>query len=78
MQPLETSHHEIPSWIAKNNDTMENTIKEQKIYNGKYAHYKDIFPLETQTGKTNIFYIHSSHTLFTIQYTYRIPYHPKP
>jgi hypothetical protein len=35
------------------------SIKEQKRYNGKYTHYTDIFPLETQTGKTNIFYIHS-------------------
>jgi hypothetical protein len=35
------------------------SVKEQKRYNGKYTHYTDIFPLETQTGKTNIFYIHS-------------------
>jgi hypothetical protein len=35
------------------------SIKEHKRYNGKYTHYTDIFPLETQTGKTNIFYIHS-------------------
>jgi hypothetical protein len=35
------------------------SIKEQKIYNAKYTHYTEIFPLETQTGKTNIFYIHS-------------------
>jgi hypothetical protein len=35
------------------------SIKEQKRYNGKYTHYTEIFPLETQTGKTNIFYIHS-------------------
>jgi hypothetical protein len=48
------------------------SIKEQKRYNGKYTHYTEIFPLETQTEKTNIFYIHSPHTLFTIQYTYRI------
>jgi hypothetical protein len=34
------------------------SIKEQKIYNGKYTYYTDIFPLETQTGKTSIFYIH--------------------
>jgi hypothetical protein len=34
-------------------------VKEHKICNGKYKHYIDIFPLETQTGKTNIFYIHS-------------------
>jgi hypothetical protein len=54
------------------------SIKEQKRYNGKYTHYTDIFPLETQTGKTNIFYIHSHHTLFTIQYTYRSQWHPKP
>jgi hypothetical protein len=36
------------------------SIKEHKIYNGKYTHYIDIFSLETQTGKTNIFYIHST------------------
>jgi hypothetical protein len=35
------------------------SIKEHKRYNGKYTHYIEIFPLETQTGKTNIFYIHS-------------------
>jgi hypothetical protein len=35
------------------------SIKEQKRYNGKYTHYTEIFPLETQTGKTIIFYIHS-------------------
>jgi hypothetical protein len=35
------------------------SVKEQKRYNGKYTHYTEIFPLETQTGKTNIFYIHS-------------------
>jgi hypothetical protein len=35
------------------------SIKEQKRYNGKYTHYTKIFPLETQTEKTNIFYIHS-------------------
>ena len=48
------------------------SIKEQKIYNGKYKHYNEIFPLETQIEKTiySIF-IHSD-TLFTIQYTYRI------
>jgi hypothetical protein len=54
------------------------SIKEQKIYNGKYTHCIEIFPLETQTGKTNIFYIHSHHTLFTIQYTCRSQRHPKP
>jgi hypothetical protein len=54
------------------------SVKEQKRYNGKYTHYTEIFPLETQTGKTNIFYIHSHHTLFTIQYTYRSQRHPKP
>jgi hypothetical protein len=54
------------------------SIKEQKIYNGKYTYYIKIFPLETQTGKTNIFYIHSPHTLFKIQYAYRIQQHPKP
>jgi hypothetical protein len=35
------------------------SIKEQKRYNGKYTHYTEIFPMETQTEKTNIFYIHS-------------------
>jgi hypothetical protein len=35
------------------------SIKEQKRYNGKYTHYMDIFPLETQTKKISIFYIHS-------------------
>jgi hypothetical protein len=35
------------------------SIKEQKKYNGEYTHYTEIFPLETQIGKTNIFYIHS-------------------
>jgi phosphosulfolactate synthase (CoM biosynthesis protein A) len=32
-----------------------------KLVNSKveFLHYTDIFPLETQTGKTNIFYIHS-------------------
>jgi len=35
------------------------SIKEQKRYNGKYTHYTKTFPLETQTRKTNIFYIHS-------------------
>jgi len=30
------------------------SIKEQKRYNGKYTHYTKIFPLKTQTGKTNI------------------------
>jgi hypothetical protein len=53
--------------------------KEQKRYNGKYKHYTEIFHLETQTGKTNIYYI-DTHcvTLFTIQYTYRSQRHPKP
>ena len=54
------------------------SVKEWKIYNGKYTHYTDIFPLETQIGKTNIFYIHSHHMVFTIQYTYRSQRHPKP
>jgi hypothetical protein len=31
--------------------------KEQKRYNGKYKHYTEIFHLETQTGKTSIYYI---------------------
>jgi hypothetical protein len=31
----------------------------QKRYNGKYKHYTKIFHLETQTGKTNIYYIHT-------------------
>jgi hypothetical protein len=35
------------------------SIKEHKIYNGKYTHYTEIFPLEAKTGITNIFYIHS-------------------
>jgi hypothetical protein len=35
------------------------SIKKHKKYNGKYTHYTKIFPLETQTGKTNVFYIHS-------------------
>jgi hypothetical protein len=34
-------------------------VKEQKKYNVKYKHYTKTFPLETQIGKTNIFYIHS-------------------
>jgi len=42
------------------------SIKEQKRKNRKYTYYTKIFPLETQTGKTNIFYIQSYHTLFTI------------
>jgi hypothetical protein len=25
-------------------------VKEKKTYNGKYTHYTNIFPLETQTG----------------------------
>jgi hypothetical protein len=54
------------------------SVKEHKRYNGKYTHYIEIFPLETQTGKTNIFYIHSHHTLFIIQYTYMSQQHPKP
>ena len=54
------------------------SIKEHKRYNGKYTHYTKIFPLETQNGKINIFYIHSHHTLFTIKYTYRIMYQTKP
>jgi hypothetical protein len=33
--------------------------KEQKRYNGKYKHYTEIFHLETQTGKTSIYYIHT-------------------
>jgi hypothetical protein len=35
------------------------SIKEQKRCNGKYTQYIEIFPLETQTEKTSIFYIHS-------------------
>ena len=31
--------------------------KEQKRYNGKYKPYTEIFHLETQTGKTSIYYI---------------------
>ena len=54
------------------------SIKERKRYNVKYTHYTEIFPLETQTGKTNILYIIHSDTLFTIQYTYRSQWHPKP
>jgi hypothetical protein len=35
------------------------SIKEQKRYNEKYKHYTEIFPMETQTGKISILYIHS-------------------
>ena len=48
------------------------SVKEHKRFNEKYTYYTYIFPLETQTGKTIIFYIHSHHTLFIIQYTNRI------
>jgi hypothetical protein len=54
------------------------SVKEHKIYNRKYTHYREIFPLETQTKKTIIFYIHPLHTLFTIEYIYRSQWHPKP
>jgi len=54
------------------------SIKEQKRYNGKYTHYKDIFPWKPELGKpTYSIFIHSD-TLFTIQYTYRSQRHPKP
>jgi hypothetical protein len=40
------------------------SIKEHKIYNGKYTHYTYIFPLETQTGKpTYSIFIHIIHCL---------------
>jgi len=53
-------------------------VKEQKRYNGKYTHYTDIFPLETQTEKTSIFYIHPLSYIVIIKYTYRSQWHPKP
>jgi hypothetical protein len=54
------------------------SIKEHKRYNGKYTVHKDFSP-GNPNKKTNIFYINSlSHTLFTIQYTYRSQWHPKP
>jgi hypothetical protein len=49
------------------------SIKEQKIYNGKYTHSIDIFPLETQTRKTNIFYIHSKLTPSIILSNFPLP-----
>jgi hypothetical protein len=46
------------------------SIKEQTRYNGKYTHYKDIFPLKTQTRKTSTFYIHTH--IHCLQYNIHI------
>ena len=45
--------------------------KRQKTYNGKYKHYTDIFHLETQTGKTSIYYIDTL-VLHCLQYNIHI------
>jgi hypothetical protein len=46
------------------------SVKEQKIYNGKYTHYTNVFPPEYQIGKTNILYIH--HIIHFLQYNIHI------
>jgi hypothetical protein len=51
----------INMWHIVNSNLVQYLLQTdiQKRYNGKYKHYTEIFHLETQTRKTNIYYIHT-------------------